>query len=42
MSADGFERFREEQEHQDVVAAEWFTDEVITASDSGAGMYDCV
>lgn len=36
------ERFREDEEHQDVVAAEWFTDEVITASDSGAGFFDVV
>jgi len=36
------ERFREEQEHQDVIAAEWFTDEVISASDSGAGYFDVV
>ena len=36
------ERFREEQEHQDVVAAEWYTDEIISASDAGAGFYNCV
>ncbi len=36
------ERFREEQEHQDVIAAEWFTDEIVSASDAGAGMYDAV
>ena len=36
------ERFREEQEHQDVIAAEWFTDEKITASDSGAIYADCI
>jgi hypothetical protein len=32
------ERFREEEEHQDVVAAEWYTAEKISASDSGAIM----
>ena len=30
------ERFRMDQEHMDVLAAEWHTDEVITASDAGA------
>ena len=36
------ERFREEQEHQDVIAAEHYTDEIVSASDAGAGLYDCV
>src|SRR3990172_3951628 len=30
------ERFRMDQEHTDILAAEWHTDEVITASDAGA------
>ncbi len=36
------ERFREDQEHQDVVAAEHYVAEVITASDAGAGFYTVV
>jgi len=36
------ERFREDQEHTDVVAAEHFTDEVICASDAGSGFFTCV
>ncbi len=36
------ERFREDQEKQDVVAGEWFTCEKVTASDAGAGFYDVV
>jgi len=35
-------RYREDQEHQDVVEAMHYTDEVITASDSGAVLYNCV
>ncbi len=35
-------RFREDQEHQDVIEVSWATDEVICASDSGAIMSDCV
>ncbi len=34
--------FREEQEHQDVVEIEMFTSEVVTASDAGANIYNCV
>lgn len=36
------ERFREDQAHVDILAAEWFTDEVITASDTGAGFFTAV
>lgn len=36
------ERFREDQEKQDVIAAEWYTDEVICASDAGGGLYNVV
>jgi len=35
-------RYREDQEHQDVVEAMHYTDEVITASDSGAVLYNVV
>lgn len=34
--------FREEQEHQDVIEGEWFTDEVVSASDAGAIIYNAV
>ena len=33
------ERFREDQEHQDIISVEHHTDEKITASDAGGGYY---
>jgi len=36
------ERFREEEEHQDIVTAEWYTDEIICASDAGSIFADVV
>lgn len=33
-------RFREDQEKQDVVEAEWYTDELVTASDAGGVVYN--
>lgn len=36
------ERFREDQEHQDIVSVEEHLDEVITASDAGGGYYTVV
>lgn len=36
------ERFREDQEKQDVVSAEWYTDEIVTASDAASILADCV
>lgn len=34
--------FREEGRHQDVVESQWFTDEVVTASDAGYCIYNAV
>jgi hypothetical protein len=36
------EVFREDQERQDVYTANEYTDEIITASDAGAIIYDAV
>ena len=35
-------RYREDQEHQDVIEVQWATDECISCSDAGAIMSDCV